>query len=182
MNLVTAILLILFAALSRILPHPANFTPIAAIALFSGVYLNKRLAFAIPVIAMFISDLILGLHSGMLWVYGSFVIITLLAFWLKGKMSVETGLRPVSGKKIGYLFGTTLASSVIFFIVTNFGVWISGYYGLTLQGLAQCYTLAIPFFRNSVVGDFVYVALMFGVYELLSRFLHQPKETAKQIQ
>lgn len=177
MNLITAILLILFAAFSRILPHPANFTPIAAIALFGGVYLNKRLAFAVPIAAMFISDLIIGLHSGMIWVYGSFVIITLLGFWLRAKMSARLRNGQAStGKKVSYIFGAALASSVIFFIITNFGVWTSGYYGLDLKGLAECYAAAIPFFRNSLLGDFVYVTLMFGVYELVLRYTQKPVE------
>lgn len=165
MNLITAVLLILFAALSRVIPHPPNFTPIAAIALFSGVYLNKRLAFAIPIIAMFISDLILGFHSGMLWVYGSFVIITLLA-----RLVGQTFLSVTMGKKIAYLFSAALASSVIFFIITNFGVWLSGYYGLDLKGIAECYAAAIPFFRNSLLGDLAYVTLMFGIYGLILHF------------
>jgi len=169
MNIITALLLILFAAFSRILPHPANFTPIAAIALFSGVYLNKRFAFAIPLIAMFISDLIIGMHSGMVWVYGSFVIITCIGFWLRSRMETS------SGKKILYLLGASLASSVIFFIITNFGVWTSGFYGLDLKGLAECYALAIPFFRNSLLGDLVYVTLMFGIYALISRYALKPE-------
>jgi uncharacterized protein DUF6580 len=169
MNLITAVLLILFAAFSRLLPHPANFTPVAAIALFSGVYLNKRFAFAIPLIAMFLSDLILGLHSGMIWVYGSFIIITCIGLWLKYRMETS------SGRKILYLLGASLASSVIFFIITNFGVWTSGYYGLELKGLAECYTLAIPFFRNSLLGDLVYVALMFGIYALIHQYALKPE-------
>jgi hypothetical protein len=164
-NFITAVLLILFAAFSRILPHPANFAPIAAIALFSGVYLNKRIAFAVPIIAMFISDLIIGLHSGMMWVYGSFIIITFLGLWLREKITRRDG--SVTRLGVAYLFGTTLASSVIFFIITNFGVWTSGFYGFDLKGLAECYTLAIPFFRNSLLGDLVYVTLMFGIYELI---------------
>lgn len=157
-NFITAVLLILFAALSRLIPHPMNFAPITAIALFAGVYLNKKYAFIIPVIAMLISDFFIGFHSGMEWVYGSFVIIALIGLWLK------------SHKKVGYIIGTTLLSSIIFFVLTNFGVWLMGYYGLTIDGLLKCYTMAIPFFRNSLAGDVFYVALMFGIYELLSRY------------
>ena len=157
-NFITAVLLILFAALSRLIPHPMNFAPITAIALFSGTYLNKKYAFIIPIIAMLLSDAVIGFHSSMVWVYGSFVIIALIGIWLK------------SHKRIGYVIGTTLASSIIFFVITNFGVWTSGYYGHTLNGLTECYVMAIPFFRNSVAGDLFYVALMFGIYELVARF------------
>jgi len=131
-NLITALLLILFAAFSRILPHPANFTPVAAIALFSGTYLNKKYMLVVPIAAMLLSDLIIGFHSGMIWVYGSFVLIGLIGLWLKNH------------KKIGNIIGAALLSSIIFFIITNFGVWLTGYYGLTFNGLIECYTMANP--------------------------------------
>jgi hypothetical protein len=158
-NLLTAVLLILFAAFSRVMPHPANFTPIAAIALFSGVYLKKRYFFVIPITAMLLSDLFIGFHSGMIWVYGSFAVIAVLGLWLR------------SHKSTGYIIGTTLVSSIVFFIITNFGVWLSGYYTTTLNGLIECYTMAIPFFRNTVAGDLIYVGVMFGIYELVSRYV-----------
>ena len=165
-NLITALLLILFAAFSRILPHPANFTPVAAIALFSGTYLNKKYMLVVPIAAMLLSDLIIGFHSGMIWVYGSFVLIGLIGLWLKNH------------KKIGNIIGAALLSSIIFFIITNFGVWLTGYYGLTFNGIIECYTMAIPFFRNSLAGDAIYCAVMFGVYEII---LHYSKtgETVK---
>jgi hypothetical protein len=154
MNFLVAVILILFAAFSRLIPHPVNFTPIAAIALFSSVYLDKKYFLIIPVAAMLLSDIFLGFHSTMIWVYGSFAVIALIGLWLK------------SHKNVGYIFGTTVVSSIIFFIITNFGVWASGFYGYTLSGLAECYTMAIPFFRNSIAGDLIYVTAMFGLYEL----------------
>jgi len=163
MNFIVAVLLILFAAFSRLIPHPANFTPIAAIALFSGVYLKKKYFLIIPVAAMLLSDIFLGFHSTMIWVYGSFAVIALIGLWLK------------SHKKAGYIFGTTLVSSIIFFIVTNFGVWLSGYYGFTFNGLVECYVMAVPFFKNTVAGDLFYVAAMFGIYEFVSRYFLSPK-------
>ena len=162
-NFIVAVLLILFAAFSRLIPHPANFTPVAAIALFSGVYLNKKYFLIIPVAAMLLSDIFLGFHSTMIWVYGSFAVIALIGLWLK------------SHKKAGYIFGTTLVSSIIFFIVTNFGVWLSGYYGFTFNGLVECYVMAVPFFKNTVAGDLFYVAAMFGIYEFVSRYFLSPK-------
>jgi hypothetical protein len=163
MNFIIAVLLILFAAFSRLLPHPANFTPIAAIALFSGVYLNKKYFLIIPVAAMLLSDIFLGFHSTMIWVYGSFAVIALIGFWLK------------SHKSAGYIFGTTLVSSIIFYIVTNFGVWLSGYYGFSFNGLVECYVMAIPFFKNTAAGDLFYAASMFGIYEFVSRYFLNPK-------
>jgi hypothetical protein len=166
-NILTAVLLILFAAFSRLLPHPANFTPVAAIALFSGVYLNKKYFFIVPIAAMLLSDLIIGFHSEMVWVYGSFALIAVLGLWLK------------SHKSIGYIFGTTLFSSIVFFIVTNFGVWLSGYYTSTFNGLIECYTMALPFFRNTASGDLIYVAVMFGIYELILNY--SKKDVAQKV-
>jgi len=163
LNFVIAALLILFAAFSRLIPHPANFTPIAAIALFSGVYLEKKYFYIIPIAAMLLSDLIIGFHSTMIWVYGSFAVIALIGLWLK------------SHKKPLFVLSTTLVSSVIFFIVTNFGVWASGYYGYTFPGLIESYVMAIPFFRNTVAGDLFYVAAMFGIYELVTRYILAPQ-------
>ncbi len=165
-NVITAVLLILFAAFSRLIPHPANFTSIAAIALFSGAYLDKKYMFVIPVAAMLISDLVIGFHNTMVWVYGSFILIAFIGMWLKPR------------KKVGYIIGTTLFSSIIFFLVTNFGMWTTGYYGTTWNGLVECYTMAIPFFRNSLAGDVVYVAIMFGIYELVLKYV-KTRETVK---
>ena len=161
-NVITAVLLILFAVFSRLIPHQANFAPVAAIALFSGAYFDKKYMFIIPVAAMLLSDIFLGFHATMPWVYGSFVLIAIIGIWLK------------SHKKVGYVIGTTLVSSILFFIITNFGMWASGFYGYTFNGLIECYTMAIPFFRNSLAGDFIYVAVMFGIYEVI---LHYSKSS-----
>lgn len=158
MNFLVAVILILFAAFSRLIPHPANFTPIAAIALFSGAYLGKKYFLIVPVAAMLVGDIFLGFHSTMIWVYGSFAVIALIGLWLK------------SHKSVGYIFGTTVVSSIIFFIITNFGVWVAGFYEYSLRGLAECYIMAIPFFRNSIAGDLIYVTAMFGIYELVLRY------------
>ncbi|MCX7877018.1 MAG: hypothetical protein N2510_00085 [Ignavibacteria bacterium] len=165
-NFITAALLILFAALSRLLPHPMNFAPITAIALFSGVYLDRKYAFIIPLAAMVLSDAFMGFYQGIWWVYGSFALIALIGLWLKkiieGKSSISKAL---------FILGTTLASSVVFFLITNFGVWTGGLlYEMTWNGLLQCYVMAIPFFRNTVAGDLFYVTVMFGLYALIRKF------------
>jgi len=161
-RLMIAVVLILVAAFSRLIPHPPNFTPLAAMALAGGVYLDRRFALLVPLMALFLTDAILGFHNLMAFVYGSFLAIGLLGFWLR------------SHKKPVIVFGSALASSVLFFIVTNFGVWAmdgATLYPKTLAGLIECYTLAIPFFRNTVFGDLAYTAIMFGLFEFAQRFI-----------
>jgi hypothetical protein len=149
--------LIMAVALSRLLPHPVNFAPVTAIALAGSVYLEKRFALIVPILALFISDLIIGLHDTIPFVYGSIIIIGLIGIWLRSHK------RPLP------VLGTAIASSVIFFVVTNFGVWLTGggwSYAGTWAGLIECYTMAIPFFRNTLAGDLVYTMLLFGLFEL----------------
>ena len=132
-----------FAVLSRFLPHPPNFTPVAAIALLSCKGFNNRwIAIIIPMIIMFISDLVLGLHGSIPFVYGAFILISLFGSFVK-KINI----------------GVVLSSSVIFFLVRNFGVWFL-YYPSTFTDLVTCYTLAIPFFLNTILGDLFFSALM----------------------
>jgi hypothetical protein len=166
-KVVVAVLFVLLAALSRLLPHPANFTPIAAIALFGGVYLERRLAFVVPVAAMLLSDYFLGFYIEMLWVYGSFLLIAVIGLWLKNH------------KKPLYILGGTLTGSILFFVVTNFGVWAvpASMYPKSFAGLVECYTAAIPFFRGTVEGDVFFVAVLFGLYEL---FLVVAKKLASE--
>lgn len=151
--------LILFAALSRLLPHPPNFVPITALALFGGVYLDKKLTFIAPIIAMLISDYFLGFHDGMVWIYACFIASGFIGLWLRHHRGVVQTI------------GATLAGSILFYIVTNFAVWYTSQtmYSPTFDGLIQCYVMAIPFFRNSLLGDFTYVTALFGVYELVKR-------------
>ena len=151
-KVILASLLVLAAVFSRLIPHPPNFTPIAATALFGGAYFNdKKLSFAIPLIALFLSDLILGLHTLLPVVYACFALIVLIGFRLRENKSVT---------KVGI---AAISSSVIFFIVTNFGVWLIGsYYSKTIEGLTACYVAAIPFFQNSLSGDLFYTGVLFG--------------------
>ncbi len=159
--------LILFSALSRLLPHPLNFSPIGAMALFGGVYLEKRLAFILPLFAMLLSDVILGFHSQIIFVYGSFLVIGFIGQWLKNR------------KSVGMITLSTLASSLIFFVITNFGMWfMQRFYSTPLytndvSGLVTCFVAAIPFFQNTLAGDVVYVSVMFGAFELAKKFVPQ---------
>jgi len=153
--------MILLAALSRLLPHPSNFAPITALALFGAVYLDRKHTFIVPLAAMVISDYFIGFYSGWMWVYGSFVAIGFIGLWLRNHRGVPQTI------------GATVAGSILFFIATNFGVWITAQvtYPHTVTGLEQCYAAAIPFFRNTLLGDLTYVGAMFGVYELVRKFL-----------
>ncbi len=159
--------LIFAAALSRLLPHPPNVAPITALALFGGVYFGKRLAFVIPLLAMLVSDLIIGVHGEMAWVYASFAAIVCIGFWLRGHQGVLTTI------------GASAAGSVLFFIVTNFGMWATpdGLDPHTRAGLGACYAAAIPFFRNTLLGDLAYTGVLFGIFELAKRSLPGLKET-----
>ena len=147
--------MIVLAAIMRLLPHWPNFTPVAAMALFGGAYIsNKKFAFAVPFIAMFLSDLVIGFHNTMWAVYLSFAAIVGIGMLLRENKSV---LRTA---------GAAVASSVLFFVVTNFAVWLAGgFYSMDLAGLVQCYVAAIPFYQYSVIGDLFYAGVMFGAFE-----------------
>ena len=131
--------LLVLAVITRLLPHPPNVTPIAAIALFGGCNIkDKNLAFVLPLLCMFLTDLFLGFHIIMPFVYLSFMCISYIG---------------INSEKITN--GTIFGSSLLFFLVTNFGVWFFGYPN-TLAGLVSCYTLALPFFVNTIIGDLVF--------------------------
>lgn len=155
---------ILFGAFMRLAPHWPNFTPIAAVALFGGTYLSRKsLAFLIPLIAMFLSDLILGFHNNMLAVYIAFAITVMIGFVLSRKVNAGT------------VIAASLTSSVIFFLITNFGAWLGmGLYPKTFAGLMQAYvaglaffndgSMGISFFLNSVLGSLFYNLIFFGIF------------------
>jgi|TARA_B100000959_G_C14723526_1_gene517970 hypothetical protein len=152
-------LIIFLVSLTRIFPHPPNFTPILALALFGGAYLpNKKTSFLIPISAMFLSDLILGFHSQIYGVYGCILILSFLGRTIQNKIS------------IGNLAITGVIGSLIFFIITNFSVWLSGsIYPLTTTGLIECYTMAIPFFHNTLISTFVFLAILFTGYSFAEK-------------
>ncbi len=158
-ELIIALSLVAVGFILRLLPHFPNFAPIGAIALFSGVYFSsKKLAFFVPVLAMLASDIFLGFYE---WpvavaVYGCFIISIFLGLLVKRYKKWYTAL---SG---------SLAGSVVFFLATNFAVWaVTPWYAKTAAGFFQCYLMALPFFRNTLLGDLFYVGLFFGVYEFV---------------
>ena len=140
---IVILLFIIIAAVIRLIPHPPNFAPITAMALFGGLnFQNKKLAYAIPILAMIISDLFLGFYSISIFVYLSFIAITYIGTTIK---SIN----------ISNIF----LSSLLFFIITNLGVWILGY-PMTIEGLLTCFTLALPFFGYALAGD-LFFSLLF---------------------
>lgn len=148
-------LLILAAAFVRLIPHPPNFAPIAAMALFSGAYFNKKsFAFAVPLAAMFLTDAIIGFHSSMWIVYLSFAVIVLIGMFMLRKVSIKNVVL------------ASVTASISFFIITNLGVWAFGtMYPKNIAGLIECYIAAIPFVQNTLLGDLFYSGIMFGVFE-----------------
>ncbi|HRZ77494.1 MAG TPA: hypothetical protein P5248_09020 [Bacteroidales bacterium] len=151
--------IILLAALSRLLPHWPNFTPVAAIALFGGAHYGKRMqAFLVPLAALFLSDLVLGFHHTMWAVYLGFVLTVIFGLGLRGKVA----LLPLSA--------TVMGSSVVFFLLTNFGSWLgSPFYAQTMTGLLTAYTAGLPFFLNSLAGDLFFSGALFGSFYWLQQ-------------
>ena len=151
---ITILSMIVLAVITRLLPHPPNVAPITGIALFAGCNIkDKNLAFMLPLLCMFVTDLFLGFHMIMPFVYLSFMCISYIG---------------ISSKKINN--GTILGSSLLFFLVSNFGVWYLGYPN-TLAGLVSCYTLAIPFFVNTIIGDLFFThSLNYSFSKLEERY------------
>ncbi len=150
-------LLIILGAASRLLPHVWDTTPITALALFVSVYFGLEYSIFFVLASMFISDSVIGFYSLpiMISVYGSFLLAAALGQYVR------------KHKNVGVLFFTVFGSSFFFFLITNWAVWQFGtMYAYSWQGLVQCYTMAIPFFRNSLVGDLFYTGAFFGAYEL----------------
>ncbi|MDD3480605.1 MAG: hypothetical protein PHW75_00025 [Patescibacteria group bacterium] len=162
-----AIFLIVIAVLLRILPHPANFAPIGAIALFGGVYLKRKEALWLPLAAMMVSDALIGMHSTIAFTWGSFLLIALIGTSISKKKNVTN-----------VVFGT-LAGSFLFFFITNFGVFVATpLYTKTIHGLLECYVMAIPFFRNTLLSDLFFVGVLFGAYELAKAIITKRVVTA----
>ena len=160
--------MILVAAASRLIPHPPNFTPIAAMALFGGAsFSDKRIAFLVPFAAMFLSDVVLGFNAVTPMIYGSFALIVCLGFWVRRH------------RALGPLAAMTVLSAVLFFVITNFGVWALGHlYPLTGTGLVECFVAAIPFFANTLLSDLLYSVLLFGSVTLAENLFADLREDA----
>lgn len=162
-------LMVLLAAFSRLLPHPPNFAPIGAMALFGAAYFSQRyLSFAIPIVSMWLSDLVLNnviynqyfdhfvwFYQGCYWTYGAFIMIGLIGFLILKRIKIQN------------LILASLLASIIFFLLSNFGVWASTtMFPKNFSGLIACYTAGLPFYKNTLMGDLVYTGVLFGAFEL----------------
>ncbi len=151
-NVIVAFILLCVGIASRIIPHAPNFTAIGAITILSSSYLPKKYALLLPLVIMLLSDSIVGFHTTMPWVYGSYLLIGLITLYMGSKNLV---IMP-------------LIASILFFVITNFGVWASGtMYAKTLSGLLECYAMGIPFFRGTLFGDSVFTLVLYSAFQLL---------------
>ena len=147
-----------FLVLWRLTVQIPNFSPVMAVALMSGVYLHHRYwAVALPLIAMLLSDLFLGLHGSMLFVYTGMIMATLIGFWLKRHLRLTL-----------VMFSSVIASSV-FFLMTNFGAWLSlvQLYPRSFTGLMEAYLAGIPFFQTSLTADVLFSVMIYGLASLM---------------
>ena len=146
--------LVLIGVLFRFVPHAPNFTPMLTIALLSGMYIKNKFGILVPILIMLLSDLFIGSHIMTPWVYGSVFIIFVIG-------------RLIKKNNILNLLTCSVISSILFFIITNFGVWISGGYSYSLEGLIICYTMAIPFFKNTLTSTVLFTAMFYSLHYFL---------------
>ena len=147
-----ALIIISLGILSRLVVHTPNFTPVLSMAFLGGVYLIGRQAVFVPLALMAVSDLIIGFYPGVFVTWGSILLISILGLALKEK------------KSFGAVFAGSLASAIIFFVITNFSAWVA-LYPHTMQGLRECYILAVPFFRSTLVSSVAYSVVFYAAYE-----------------
>lgn len=150
--------LLAMGVLARFAPHPANATPLLAIALFGGTYLPKRWGILLPLGIVAITDFVLGWHVTIPFTWGAFALAGFLGWWIRANPSATR------------ILGGTLAGAALFYLITNFGVWVvRDFYPRTPAGLWECYVRAIPFFRNALAGDVLYATALFGTYAIATR-------------
>ena len=162
--------LIVLSAVLRILPHPWNLTPVGAMALFSGaMFRNRWIAFLLPLASLFAGDLFVGFYKLILIVYASFAVSVAIGRWL---------VKDRTAARIG---GAVFLGALQFFVVTNFAMWgVGSFYPKTAAGLRACYLAAVPFFWNTLAGDALYAAALFGGYALAEKtFLSPLEQSAK---
>ena len=157
----SAVAIILILAFSRLIPHPPNFTPILGLAVFAGATLDKRIfAFAIPLIAMLVSDIFIGFHASILTVYFAIALNVLIGIYLMKKF---TYLRAI---------GSLISGVIIFYIITNFAVWLgSSLYSKDFAGLISCYIMALPFLQNTLISSLFYGLGSFFIFNLVNKHL-----------
>ena len=160
MRYMLILFLILIGVMSRIYPYAPNFTPMLSIALLSGFYSKNRFLVMLPILIMLFSDIIIGNHSIVPWVYSSFILIFALGYFVERSSYYN-------------IFFYSVMSSLIFFFVSNLGVWFTGGYSYTFSGLVICYTAAIPFFKNTLISTIFYSAAIHSVVSVVSSYSKQ---------
>ena len=157
----SALMLIIILAFSRIIPHPANFTPILGMAVFAGTVFDRKIfSFLIPLLAMILSDLFLGFHSDIVIIYFAICLNVAIGIYFINKISYFK------------IFVSLVSGSLVFFIITNFAVWFSsGMYTYSLEGLFTCYTMALPFLQNTIISTILYGVGAFFIFELSNKYL-----------
>ncbi len=159
-NNILFVILVFIGALSRLIPHGWNFTAIGAVALVAGfLILNKALAVATPLLALLISDLVIGFHSTMIYVYGAYALIVGLGILFKYQ------------KQFKNIILTSVTGSLLFFMITNFGVWAEGIiYAKNFSGLMESFVMGIPFYRNQFLSDLILTPIIY--YSLFYSSVH----------
>ena len=157
MKYVFILFLIFVGVMSRIYPYAPNFTPMLSIALLSGFYSKNKFFVLLPILIMLISDIMIGNHTVVPWVYSSFILIFALGYLIK-KSSYSN------------IFIFSILSSVIFFVISNLGVWFTGGYSYSFNGLIACYTAAIPFFKNTLISTVLYSSVIHSVVSVVSLY------------
>ena len=158
-NISIALFIIALLALSRVIPHPPNFTPILGMAVFSGAIINHKLfAYIIPLAAMFLSDLYLGFHANMPIIYFSLALCVLIGTFIEARVSILNSFLSIS---LGVF---------VFFLITNFMVWYgSGMYESSISGLMTCYFMGLPFVQNTFISSLLYGMGAFLIYDIVNK-------------
>ncbi len=162
MNKMFLVIIVILAGLTRLAPHPPNFTPILSIALFAGLCFKHKLSFMIPLLIMLFSDFFIGNFDMALWIYLCLLLIVYLGKYSKSRFSYKSVLV------------NSFISSILFFSISNFGVWIIGY-PKTISGFIDCYLMAIPFYKNTLLSTLIYSSCLYYMYEVLLKkyFVYQ---------
>jgi len=155
--------LIVIGIVMRFLPHAPNFTPVAAIALFGGAYLSKKHSVIVPLLLMIVSDMFIGMHNVIAFTWGSFILVAFLGILIK------------KNKKVSTVLSASIGSSLLFYMITNFGVWLMGWYPNNPKGLLDSYIMGLPFLRDFTFATIIYSAVFFGAYELIARLVKGTK-------
>ena len=162
MNYLFCILLIILGVGSRIIPHAPNFTPILSIALLSNLYIKNKFSILLPLSIMLISDILLGGNPMAHWVYVSIVLIILLGYFVRNTFKS--------------IFLNSILSAFLFFVISNFGVWLNGGYSLTINGLLLCYYMALPFFKNTLISTLIFSSSIYYLFKYVDYFISNNKK------